>query len=66
MILLSLMTDDDPIGEPIGGLLVLDQGATLVMLAIVLTLLACDGRRPRLPMDGLDIGNELIHRRACL
>ncbi len=60
------MTDDDPIGEPIGGLLVLDQGATLVILAIVLTLLMSDGCLPRLPMDGLDIGNKLIHCCSCL
>lgn len=66
MVLLLLMTDDNSIGEPIAGLLVLDQGATLVMLAIVFALLVSDGRRPRLPMDGLDIGNELIYRRACL
>lgn len=66
MVLLYLMTDGDPIGEPIGGLLVLDQGATLVMLAIVFTLLVGDGRRSRLPMDCIDIGNELIHCRSCL
>lgn len=56
------MADDDPIGKPVVGLLVVDQGAILVLLA----MLARDGDRPRLPMDGLEIGSKLIHRRDCL
>ena len=64
IILLGLARDDDTIGEPIGRLLVPDQGAVLILLAISLMPLACDGGWRRPLMDGLDIGNKLVHRRC--
>ena len=56
-VLLGLLADDDPIGKPAGGYLVLDHSAALIMLAIVFTLLACEGDGARLSMNGPDIAD---------
>ena len=59
-----LVADDHAVGKPVMGLPVMSQGAALVLLAVLFTLLADDDRRPRLTMDGPDVGHEVVHGAA--